>query len=171
MEEGLIKGIFPEGFPAAEETAADYSPLVLAFMGDSVYELMVRTRLVTGGNRPVKTLHADKVSYVKADAQAFLAKAIREELNPLERSVMKRGRNAHSHTVAKHASVEDYRFATGFEALLGFLWLSGQHERLSELVELGFRKLKERDTADGKGNAGSGDNNAGAGNDSAGTEE
>jgi len=143
VEEGLIRKLFPEGFAPAEETAANYSPLVLAFLGDSVYELFVRTRLVQAGSRPVKTLHSDKVAFVKAEAQAFLARTLQPELTDAEKAVLKRGRNAHSHTVPKNASVEDYRHATGFEALLGYLWLSGQHDRLLELTERGVQMLKE----------------------------
>ena len=111
---------------------------MLAFLGDAVYELLVRTGLVLEGNRPVRDLHDQKVSFVRAEKQALLAALLQPELTAEERAVMKRGRNAHSHTAAKSASVEDYRHATGFEALLGYLWLTGQQERILCLAEKGL---------------------------------
>lgn len=122
-----------------------YSPLVLAYMGDAVYELLIRTRLVRAGNRQVNKLHHEAVHYVKAAAQAKLSQLLLNELTEQERAVLKRGRNAHSNTMAKHASMIDYRMATAFEALLGYLWLAGQEERVLELVQLGLARLSEEE--------------------------
>lgn len=126
-----------------ENTAANYSPLVLAYMGDAVYELLIRERIVRQGNRQVNRLHLAAVHLVKAGTQAAMIRFLEPELTPQELSVYRRGRNAHSHTTAKNATVIDYRMATGFEALIGFLWLSGQKERLMYLVETALRKLDE----------------------------
>lgn len=127
--------------------AAIYSPLVLAYMGDSVYELIVRERIVRRGNCPVNRMYRDAVHYVKASAQAKIARKLEEAalLSEEERTVLKRGRNAHSKTMAKHASMVDYRMATGLEALLGYLWLSEEKERVLELVEAGIRLIDEED--------------------------
>ncbi len=130
----------------AADRARQYSPLVLAYLGDAVYELMIRTRVVSGGNAPVKSLHKTSSGLVKAETQARLIAAIEPELTETERAVYKRGRNAKAASVAKHATVRDYRVATGFEALAGYLYLSGQYERLTELVDLGIGRL---DGADG----------------------
>ena len=128
-----------------KNTAAGYSPLVLAYMGDAVYELMIRERIVRQGNRQVNRLHLAAVHLVKAGTQAAMIRLLEPVLAPEELSVYRRGRNAHSHTTAKNASVIDYRMATGFEALVGFLWLSEQKERLRDLVETALSKLEEEE--------------------------
>ena len=128
-----------------KNTAAGYSPLVLAYMGDAVYELMIRERIVLQGNRQVNRLHLAAVHLVKAGTQAAMIRLLEPLLTPEELSVYRRGRNAHSHTTAKNASVIDYRMATGFEALVGFLWLSEQKERLRDLVETALSKLEEEE--------------------------
>ncbi len=111
-----------------------YSPLVLAYMGDSVYETLIRDMLVRRGNKQVKKLFREATHFVKASAQASIMKAIEPMLTEKEHAIYKRGRNAHSTTMAKNATVSDYRNATGFEALIGWLWLSGQKDRIVELV-------------------------------------
>ncbi len=120
------------------EAAAQYSPLVLAYLGDAVYELVIRTLVVSGGNAPVNKLHKRSADLVKASAQAELLHYLEEELTEAERSVYRRGRNAKSYTMAKHATMKDYRVATGFEALMGYLYLSGQTERLLSLIRVGI---------------------------------
>lgn len=124
------------------DTAANYSPLVLAYMGDAVYELLIRDRIVRSGNRQVNKMHHEAVHYVKASTQARLAQLLEAELSEDERAVMKRGRNAHSNTMAKNASMIDYRMATAFEALLGYLWLSGAQKRLTSLVKTGLARFE-----------------------------
>ncbi len=124
------------------DTAANYSPLVLAYMGDAVYELLIRNRIVRSGNRQVNKMHHEAVHYVKAATQARLAQLLEAELSEDERAVMKRGRNAHSNTMAKNASMIDYRMATAFEALLGYLWLNDAQDRLSALVRTGLARFE-----------------------------
>lgn len=135
MEADLKKRFAPE---LTEEKAGNYSPLVLAFTGDSVFETAVRTLLVLRGQRPVNVLNRMKNRYVKAHAQALMAEAVSGILTEKEAAVLRRGRNAKSGTMAKNATVTDYRYATGFEALVGYLHLTGQTERLLELIAKGI---------------------------------
>lgn len=115
-----------------------YSPLALAYMGDGIYELIIRTILLKKGNRPANKLHRESVKYVSAKAQAAIMDRIIDCLSEEELSVYTRGRNAKPKTVAKSASIEDYHKATGFEALLGYLYLAGGFERILELVKRGI---------------------------------
>ena len=115
-----------------------YAPLTLAIVGDSVYDLYVRTRLSEGGSLPTNTNHKTAISYVKAAAQAKSVHAILDSLAEDELAIFKRGRNAHSATVPKNASISDYRAATGFEALLGYLYLKNAPDRLSEILRMAF---------------------------------
>lgn len=118
---------------------SQFSPLALAYIGDGVYELFVRTRIIEEHeNLPPARLHKHTVKYVKAEAQARSVKAIAEILTDEEMSVYKRGRNAKSNTMPKNAAVADYRKATGFEALIGFLYLSGETKRLNELMKIAY---------------------------------
>ena len=116
----------------------EYSPLVLAYIGDSVYETYVRTRLVARANTQVNNLHKTTINYVKAKAQSEIMKALLGQLTEEEEWVFKRGRNAKSATVPKNADVGEYRYATGFEALIGYLYLSGNIDRLYELLQFAF---------------------------------
>mgnify|MGYP000098601555 FL=1 len=109
------------------------SPLTLAFIGDCVYELFVREALVTEANRPASELHAQKVRYVSAAAQAKAYRFIEDSLTEKESNIFKRGRNAHTTHTPKNMTNADYHTATGIEALFGFLYLSGETERLREL--------------------------------------
>lgn len=120
-----------------------YSPLALAYIGDAIYDLIVRTMLVGKGNAPVNSLHRRASSLVKAEAQKESMLHIEPLLTEEERSVYRRGRNAKSYTTAKNASVADYRVATGFEAVMGYLYLTGQTERLLELAKKGLEPVKE----------------------------
>ncbi|WNV57131.1 ribonuclease III domain-containing protein [Oscillospiraceae bacterium NTUH-002-81] len=115
-----------------------YSPLTLAYIGDAAYELVVRTFLVDQGNSRPDKLHRKASSMVKAAAQAAMAEALKDSLTEEELSVYRRGRNAKSPTMAKNASMSDYRKATGFEALMGYLYLKGEQKRLIDLVYAGF---------------------------------
>lgn len=110
-----------------------YSPLALAFLGDSVYEQFVREKLLHEANRPARQLHDAAVARVRAEYQAMAADAIAPLLSEEETEIYKRGRNASGISVPRHASVADYRKATGFECLFGFLQLCGRRERLEEL--------------------------------------
>ena len=115
---------------------SQYSPLVLAYIGDAVYELYIRNMLIQKGNVPVHKLHQQATQYVKAKAQSESLHIIESHLTEEELAVFKRGRNAKSATVPKNADMNEYRHATGFEALIGFLYLSGENERLRYLLEL-----------------------------------
>lgn len=115
-----------------------FSPLTLAFIGDVVYDLIIRTIIVEKGNAPVNKLHKKVSSIVKAPAQMELFHKIEEKLTEEEVGVYKRGRNAKSFTSAKNASITEYRIATGLEALMGYLYLTNQFARILELVKLGL---------------------------------
>lgn len=119
-----------------------YSPLALAYIGDGVYELIIRTILIKKGNCPVNKLHRRASTLVRASAQSAMIAALEPLLTSEEHRVYKRGRNAHSATMAKHATVADYRRATGFEALIGWLYLTRQWERMAELVKTGIEQTK-----------------------------
>ena len=118
-----------------------FSPLTLAYIGDAVYEIVIRTIIVEKGNAPVNKLHHKASSLVKAVAQKEAMEKILPLLTEEEEAVYKRGRNAKSYTSAKNASVIDYRIATGFEALMGFLYLMGRNERMLELVKIAVNNL------------------------------
>ena len=115
------------------------SPLTLAFVGDGVYELLVRKRIVEAGSMPPKKLNAHKVEMVRASAQAAVYDGLEDE-----RDMLKRGRNAHTGSVPKNAQMADYRKATGVEALFGFLYLKGDWERLYFLFDKAMRIFTER---------------------------
>ena len=112
------------------------SVLGLAHIGDAVFELMVRTWLCTQGTSKAKNLHDESVSYVSAKAQAAAAKRIIPQLSADEFAVYKRGRNAFANNIPRGSSFEEYHVATGLEALIGHLYLSGQTDRLDELFEI-----------------------------------
>ena len=112
------------------------SPLTLAFIGDSVFDIYIRTMLVVSKKATAHTLHNLATTYVKAQAQANAIKKIFDELSEEEQNIFKRGRNAKSQTVPKNADVTEYRYATGFEALLGYLYLKGEITRLREILDM-----------------------------------
>ena len=118
----------------------EYSPLPLAYIGDSVYDLFIRTKVIEKGNRHVTDLHKESVKFVKAHSQAVSVHAIEDKLTEDELQVMKRGRNAKS-TPPKNADMTDYRYATGFEALIGYLYLEGKEERLKEVLDMAYDAL------------------------------
>ena len=118
-------------------TAADaYSPLTLAFIGDGVYDLLVREHLVRQGNRPVGELNKMKVALVKCESQAKFIARLLPLLSEGEEAVYRRGRNAAPKCTPKHGSVADYHNATGLEALFGYLFLNGEQERTRELFRI-----------------------------------
>lgn len=137
MEESLINQI-KQCFDCGEQDIRSYSPLTLAYIGDVVYDLVIRTVVVERANRPASQLHKTTVRYVKAETQARMIEALKELLTPEEEAVYKRGRNAKSYTTAKNATVGDYRKATGLEALFGFLYLMNRMDRVLELVKKGI---------------------------------
>ncbi len=117
------------------------SPLTLAFIGDGVYELMVRERLVLTANMSVNNLHKKSVLMVKASAQSELYGVLEPLLSEEELTVMKRGRNANSTKAPKKSNPNEYRRATGVEALFGYLYLTGNYDRLTEIFEIGIKEV------------------------------
>ncbi|MCL2069307.1 MAG: ribonuclease III [Oscillospiraceae bacterium] len=117
-------------------TSKQYSPIALAFLGDGVFELMVRERLLESGTMKANTLHSLAVERVNAGAQARAYHALEEALTPQEADILKRGRNANTAKTPKNMSVTDYRKATGIEALFGWLYLRGEHARIRVLFDI-----------------------------------
>lgn len=145
MEEDLI-GYFKEHMGLTKRDIRSYSPLALAYIGDAVYDLLIRTEVLAAGNCQVNKYHKQVSGIVKAEAQSRLVQKLLDELTPEEQDVYHRGRNANSYTKAKNASMGDYHRATGFEALLGYLYLTEQYPRITELIQIGRRKLGEENT-------------------------
>ena len=125
-------------FPGKRQDIRTYSPLALAYIGDAVYDLVIRTMVVERANRPVNELHRMVVKYVSANAQARIVQALMESLTEEEQSIYRRGKNSKPHTTAKNASVKDYLKATGFEAVIGYLYLTDRMDRVLELVRKGL---------------------------------
>jgi len=119
-----------------EQDAKMLSPLVWAYIGDSVYELYIRTYLVNNSNAKPHKLHLETIKYVKAEAQANILDKIWDKLTEAEQEIFKRGRNTENHHLPKNGNVADYSKATGFEALIGYLYLTKQDERLEEILKL-----------------------------------
>lgn len=118
-----------------KEEVRQLNPLVLAFIGDGVYEVFIRSYIIDRNrNMPVHKLHIKTISYVRAHEQSNFMNQLIELLNEEELSIYKRGRNAKSGTIPKNADVREYRNATGFEALIGYLYLIDDKERLEELL-------------------------------------
>lgn len=141
MEHSPILDTLHENFHTTGVNPAAYSPLTLAYLGDAVYDLIIRTLFVEQKNMPAKKLHQKTIQLVKAKAQAELILAIEDELSEDELAVFKRGRNAKASSVAKNADIHDYRNATGFESLCGYLYLSQKLDRVMELIYTGFIRL------------------------------
>ena len=117
--------------------ADSLSSLALAFVGDAVFNLFVRTMLV-GSGKKVKELHIDATKYVKASAQAQILRKLEDKLTDKEKHIVRTARNAKVNTVPKNADIMDYHYSTGFEALLGYLYLTGQKNRLEEILMTSF---------------------------------
>ena len=128
-------------FDIKEVDIRTYSPLALAYIGDGVFDLVIRSVIVGKGNTKASKLHYQTSYIVKAETQAKLIEALESELTQEEVDVYRRGRNAKSPTTAKNASMADYRKATGFEALIGYLYLKDDFARVVELTKLGLEKL------------------------------
>lgn len=135
MEESItILEAIKKDFGCGEIDIRTYSPLTLAYIGDAIYDLVIRTIVVERGNRSANNLHKKTVTYVNARVQARMIDVLEEELTEEETAVYHRGRNAKSYTTAKNASVIEYRKATGLEALCGYLYLQGRQERMLYLI-------------------------------------
>ncbi|MED9903911.1 MAG: ribonuclease III domain-containing protein [Lachnospiraceae bacterium] len=142
MEEGLsLLAKIKQTFSVKEVDVRAYSPLTLAYIGDAVYDIIIRTVVVERSNRAANELHKKTSSFVKAQTQAAMAEALWETFSEEEEAVYKRGRNAKSYTTAKNASIADYRKATGLEALIGYLYLQDRTDRVLELVKEGLSRI------------------------------
>lgn len=119
-----------------------YSPLTLAYIGDGIFDLLIRSIVVGKGNTKASRLHARTSQIVKAHSQAMMAEALEDVLTEEEADVYRRGRNAKSPTMAKNSSMADYRKATGFEALLGYLYLKDEFARVVELTKIALERLE-----------------------------
>lgn len=136
--ESLLRQI-QRTFPAGTQDIRAYSPLTLAYIGDAVYDLIIRTMVVGQANRPANKLHKITVKYVNAGAQSKMIQALADSLTEEEQEVYRRGKNAKPHTTAKNATAADYLKATGFEAVLGYLYLTDDMPRALKLVKEGIR--------------------------------
>lgn len=141
MEKGVMlpQDIW-KSFGSKEQDVRNFSPLTLAYIGDCVYELIVRSVVVEKGNRQPQKLHRESSEFSKAGTQRKIYEALLDEVTQEEAEILKRGKNAHFHTKAKNASVAEYKCATALEALFGYLYLSGNMERVLELLQIGLRK-------------------------------
>ena len=123
----------------------EYNSLVLAYIGDTLYDLYVRTRLIAENeNMSAHKLHVEATTFVKAHGQSEAVKYIEDILTEQESAAYKRGRNTKSFTVPKNADVGEYRRATGFEALLGWLYVSKEHQRLDEIMKISYEAVKQQ---------------------------
>nr|WP_301553591.1 Mini-ribonuclease 3 [Desulfuribacillus alkaliarsenatis] len=113
----------------------ELSSLALAYIGDAVYEVMVRQHLLNTGIAKVQFLHKESTKFVSAKSQSRFIHALMDELTEEEKDIVRRGRNTKSHTTAKNASVNEYRYSTAFECLIGYLYLTNQQERLEWVFE------------------------------------
>ena len=132
-----------ESMGLKEINIVDYSPLTLAYIGDGIYEIVIRTMIVDEANRQVNKIHKAAADLVKAKTQSDMILSLYEDLTEDEARVYKRGSNAKAITRAKNASMGDYRRATGFEAVMGYLYLTEQSERMMELIKKGLNNIKE----------------------------
>ena len=146
MEKG-IDSYLKEQFEIPDVDIRTYSPLTLAYIGDGIYDLVIRSMIVAQGNTKASQLHNHTSHLVKAHSQSAMMEYLLPVLSEEEEAVYKRGRNAKSPTMAKNASMSDYRRATGFEALMGYLYLADRFDRILELTVLGLDGLgKEEKT-------------------------
>lgn len=137
MEKGINHYILQK-FGMGQGDIRQYSPLVLAYIGDGIYDLVIRSMLVGKGNAHVNDLHKKASRLVKAHAQSEMAKLLQPELTEEEFDIYRRGRNTKTFTTAKNATVADYHRATGFEALMGYLYLQDNMDRMMELILKGL---------------------------------
>ena len=131
-----------ELFQMKEVDIKEYSPLTLAYIGDSIYDLIIKSLVINEGNKQVQKLHRETSSMVQASAQSKMMRTIQEHMTEEEHAVFKRGRNAKSVSPAKNQSITDYRRETGFEALMGYLYLKKEWKRMLDLVKIGLDSLE-----------------------------
>lgn len=132
-----------EVFDMKEVDINSYSPLTLAYIGDSVFDLVIKSLIINDGNKQVQKLHRETSELVQASSQSKMMRTIQEQLSSEELGIFKRGRNAKSVSPAKNQSITDYRRATGFEALIGYLYLKKDWQRIIDLVKVGMDSMEE----------------------------
>ena len=147
MEKG-IDSYIRQRFQIPDTDIRTYSPLTLAFIGDGIYDLIIRTIIVGKGNTRASQLHQHTSHLVKAHSQSVMIEHMLPHMTEEEEHIYKRGRNAKSFSMAKNATMKDYRMATGFEALMGYLYLSGRTGRMVDLVALAMTKTGKADSGD-----------------------
>ena len=140
IEQG-INSYLKEQFEIADVDIRTYSPLTLAYIGDGIYDLIIRSLVVGKGNTKASDLHKRTSQIVKAKTQAEMIEVLLPMLTDEEKDIYRRGRNAKSPTMAKNATMSDYRKATGFEALIGYLYLKDEVVRIVELVKSGVETM------------------------------
>lgn len=146
MEKGIewqFDSYMQEIFQMQEVDVKSYSPLALAYIGDCIFDLIIKSLVLNQGNKQVQKLHKETSQIVQASSQSKMMRVIQEHLTEEEHAVYKRGRNSKTVTPAKNQSVTDYRRATGFEALLGYLYLKKEWKRMLELVKMGLEELEK----------------------------
>ena len=151
MEESItmeLDSYLCEVFQTEEHDIRSYSPLSLAFIGDCVYDLMIKSLIIRKGNRPVNAMQKETSRLVQASAQSAMMRVMQEHLTEEELAVYRRGRNAKSVSPAKNQSITDYRRATGFEALIGYLYLKKDYRRIVDLIKTGLVGLEEAEEKD-----------------------
>ena len=136
-----IDSYIKEQFGIKDVDIRTYSPLTLAYVGDGIFDIVIRSVVVGKGNTKASQLHKHTSSIVKAHTQAVMIEALEPHLTKEEADIYRRGRNAKSPTMAKNATMADYRKATGLEALMGYLYLSDDFERVVELTKLGVQLI------------------------------
>lgn len=141
LMEMKIYSYIKEEFAVSDVDIRTYSPLALAYIGDGIFDLIIRTLVVGKGNTKASQLHYQTSHIVKAQTQAKMIEALEPDLTEEENDVYRRGRNAKSPTMAKNASMTDYRKATGFEALMGYLYLKDDLDRVMELTKIGLKRV------------------------------
>ncbi len=143
MEEGLsLLAQIHQEFGECEVDIRTYSPLTLAYIGDAIFEMVIRTLIVEKGQRAANSLHKHTTKIVCAGTQAAMIETLSDVLTDEEQSIYRRGKNTKINSSAKNASLADYRKATGFEALCGYLYLSGNTKRVVELIKIALDKLQ-----------------------------
>ncbi len=142
-----VAAYMEELFQMEKVDIAMYSPLTLAYIGDSIYDLIIKSLIINQGNKQVNKLHKETSGLVQAATQSLMMRTLQDLLSDEERAVYKRGRNAKSISPAKNQSITDYRRATGFEALLGYLYLKKEWKRMLDLVKIGLDSLQEEEEA------------------------
>lgn len=141
MEKSLE--IIHDHFPLTEAELRTYSAPAYAYVGDCVFDLVIRTMVLTRGNNRPNRYHQEVTHYVNAKGQTEILNKIKPHLSEEEMTIFRRGRNAKTISAAKNQSLHDYRIATGLEALIGYLYLAGRMERIMELIRLGLKDLEE----------------------------